>query len=196
MTLILPWHESFHPTRHATTIPKGRTRRPGLARPAGPRPQPLDPARDNELMKKSITAIALAALSLAGCGGTDDSSTDDANSPETAAETATSGVAEAKATAGNVQEALDVVFESCDWQDQGTDTTPITHSCESEELFILTGDSSEVKVITKAVADEIEVPVYATITNTYSVYGADQGKINQAWDVLGADPDAKPHEVK
>ncbi|MGJ5724870.1 hypothetical protein ACSBQT_10870 [Brevibacterium sp. H602] len=146
-------------------------------------------------MKKTLTITAVAAaLALTGCGS-DDTSNEADTAPETT-EADTSGTEEAEATAADVQKKLDVFFDSCDWQDHGTDSTPIMYSCESEELFILAGDKSEVKVTTQSVADKIESPVFATITDTYSVYAADKGKINQAWDVLGADPDAKPHEVK
>lgn len=134
---------------------------------------------------RKITSITFAlALVLTGCGGESDT-TDAAAKTE-----------EAQATATDVQEKLNTFFESCDWQDHGTDNNPIMYSCESEEVFMLAGDKTSVKVTTESIAEKLEVPVYATITDAYSVYSDDQGKINQAWDALGADPEAKPHEVK
>lgn len=136
-------------------------------------------------MRKTLTTLAaVTALLLTGCGG-------ESEATDTAATTE-----EAQATATDVQEKLNVFFESCDWQDHGTDENPIMYSCESEEVFMLAGDKTSVKVTTESIAEKLEVPVYATITDTYSVYSDNQGKINQAWDALGADPEAKPHKVK
>lgn len=138
-------------------------------------------------MKKLLTVTAIAAaFALTGCGV-------DAEATDTNTAANTEG---AQATAADVQEKLNVFFDSCDWKDHGTDKNPIMYSCESEEVFMLAGDKTSVKVTTGSIAEELEVPVYATITDTYSVYSDNQGKVNQAWDALGADPEAKPHEVK
>lgn len=134
-------------------------------------------------MKKILTTTAIiAALTLTGCGETD--TTDQADKTE-----------QAQSTAADVQEKLNVFFDDCAWEKQSEDTTPVLYSCESNELFMATGEGAEVKVTTESVAKDVSHPVYATMTDTYSVYSTDKGTVNKAWDALGADPDAKPTQV-
>ena len=134
-------------------------------------------------MKKILTTTAIiAALAPTGCGETD--TTDQADKTE-----------QAQSTAADVQEKLNVFFDDCAWEKQSEDTTPVLYSCETNELFMATGEGAEVKVITESVAKDVSHPVYATMTDTYSVYSTDKGTVNKAWDALGADPEAKPTQV-
>ena len=134
-------------------------------------------------MKKILTTTAIiAALTLTGCGETD--TTDQADKTE-----------QAQSTAADVQEKLNVFFDDCAWEKQSEDTTPVLYSCETNELFMATGEGAEVKVTTESVAKDVSHPVYATMTDTYSVYSTDKGTVNKAWDALGADADAKPTQV-
>lgn len=160
-------------------------------------------------MKLTLTTIAVAtALLMTGCGGADETSAE-ANStpaattePEAAettepAEPDTAGTEQAEATADELKKKLDVVFEGCDWQQHGEEgKTPLMFGCEDHDILFMTGDKSEVKVTTQTIADDMDTPTYASITDTYSVYSYDQGAVNMAWDVLGADSEATPHEVK
>ena len=134
-------------------------------------------------MKKILTTTTIiAALTLTGCGETD--TTDQADKTE-----------QAQSTAADVQEKLNVFFDDCAWEKQSEDTTPVLYSCETNELFMATGEGAEVKVITESVAKDVSHPVYATMTDTYSVYSTDKGTVNKAWDALGSDPEAKPTQV-
>ena len=134
-------------------------------------------------MKKILTTTAIiAALTLTGCGETD--TTDQADKTE-----------QAQSTAADVQEKLNVFFDDCEWEKQSEDTTPVLYPCETNELFMATGEGAEVKVTTESVAKDVSRPVYATMTDTYSVYSTDKGTVNKAWDALGADPEAKPTQV-
>lgn len=133
---------------------------------------------------RNTTAIATAAITatliLTGCS---DPAQDD------------NSVKDAESHATEVQEKLNVFFDDCAWEKQSEDTTPVLYSCESNELFMATGEGAEVKVTTESVAKDVSHPVYATMTDTYSVYSTDKGTVNKAWDALGADPEAKPTQV-
>ena len=133
---------------------------------------------------RNTTAIATAAITatliLTGCS---DPAQDD------------NSVKDAESHATEVQEQLNVFFDDCAWEKQSEDTTPALYSCETNELFMATGKGAEVKVTTESVAKDVSHPVYATMTDTYSVYSTDKGTVNKAWDALGADPEAKPTQV-
>lgn len=160
-------------------------------------------------LKLTTTAVA-AALLMTGCGGADETSTEadtapsettksDSTDPEATKTTdpAVADTEQAEATADELKKKLDVVFEGCDWQQHGEEgTTPLMFACEDHDILFMTGDKSEVKVTTQTIADDMDTPTYASITDTYSVYSYDQGAVNMAWDVLGADSEATPHEVK
>ena len=134
-------------------------------------------------MKKILTTTTIiAAIALTGCGETD--TTNQADNTE-----------QAQATAADVQDKLNVFFDDCEWEKQSEDTTPVLYSCENNELFMATGKGAEVKVTTESVAKDVSHPVYATMTDTFSVYSTDKGTVNKAWDALGADADAKPTQV-
>lgn len=162
-------------------------------------------------MKLTLTTIAVAAaLLMTGCGGADEAGTEadtapgettesDTNETETVetTESDTSDTEQAEATADDLKKKLDVVFEGCDWQQHGDEgKTPLMFACEDHDILFMTGNKSEVKVTTQTIADDMDTPTYASITDTYSVYSYDQGAVNMAWDVLGADSEATPHEVK
>lgn len=135
-------------------------------------------------MKKILTTTAIiAAFALTGCGETDTATADD------------NSIEQAQSTAADVQDKLNVFFDGCEWEEHDTTDTPVLYSCESEDVFMLAGEGAEVKVMTESVAKDVSHPVYATMTDTYSVYSTDKGTTNKAWDALGADPDAKPTTV-
>lgn len=159
-------------------------------------------------MKLSLATTAVAvALLMTGCVGADEAGTEADTAPADSAESETAepaatesdttGTEQAEATAEDVKKKLDVVFEGCDWQEHGEEgKTPLMFACEENDILFMTGGKSEVKVTTQSIADDMDTPTYASITDTYSVYSYDQGAVNMAWDALGADSDGTPHEVK
>lgn len=89
------------------------------------------------------------------------------------------------------QKDLDVWFDGCDWQDEYVGDAYAMGACEEGPIAVVVGpgDSSVQSVI-----DEIGEGQYAggyVIHDGVALWSPDKGKVNRAWDALGAEGTVK-----